>query len=822
MKVLEIKNNLVKISYDAAEHLVLSGFVIIEDDNMPYVAQIVNLKADESGNFAIAKLIFTFNSDGIVTNYDGSIPSLKALVTPLPSAELLDILPVNNPFKLGMLAQQPFMLNLDQTLLKKDLLICSDTNESTSVIVNNFIKQLQRNSQKAVVCDINDAIEHEDKFIFGEDFKLPLNYDTINFIWENDLDDIDAKSKAIIQDIFLEVQEYAKTASHEYIPFETFISVVDAQYHETNIPELILLKNKLLKYRENHVFAEHHDEFENLKVFLQKNLVTVVDLSTIFNPKLQKQVIEFVYDVMHSLHETIIAFTVINNTNSDKKLIKRFYSSGTVFTTVVCNHDYKYITELKQIARNMLLFTPQTVQHDFSSYNTFLNKLNPDEFVIYGELTQNIPLIVQLMQIETLDTLERKLEEEKRIEEEKQKEFEKAQAELALASKPINTPIIEQQSINYEEPETLPDNELSIDKEEDAEEAFEEDINDVDTEVFSDIDEINETEELEIVQEEELNPYEEIIVQDDGSEIEEEVLPPDSIDDNEELPEDPYQNIFEQQTPFVDNEINDNAAQTVDEYIIYNDKKDEIPSIDEILEREEQLQEPEFGNDEDLNPDNIEFLDDEPAQTQIISEDIEPEINPFEQPLIEEIEDIKDEPAIEYLKAEEPKYVGINDEPITDEIIPSVEDNLTEDDLNFIEEINLDSENAEEIQTAEEQNVINPAAQSFDDLEDLGLNEELGENLQEIENENEISFSDVENNQPPVVPIYPADELENIDIVEGGGETFEQGDKVSHPKYGVGIVEKMIKYGNKTLCSINFENVGRRLLDPAISEISKA
>ena len=52
-------------------------------------------------------------------------------------------------------------------------------------------------------------------------------------------------------------------------------------------------------------------------------------------------------------------------------------------------------------------------------------------------------------------------------------------------------------------------------------------------------------------------------------------------------------------------------------------------------------------------------------------------------------------------------------------------------------------------------------------------------------------------------------------------QTFEQGDHVSHPKYGEGIVEKMIRYGNKTLCSINFVNVGRRLLDPAISEISK-
>ena len=35
------------------------------------------------------------------------------------------------------------------------------------------------------------------------------------------------------------------------------------------------------------------------------------------------------------------------------------------------------------------------------------------------------------------------------------------------------------------------------------------------------------------------------------------------------------------------------------------------------------------------------------------------------------------------------------------------------------------------------------------------------------------------------------------------------------------VIEKLIKYGNKTLCSISFENIGRRLLDPAISELQK-
>ena len=52
-------------------------------------------------------------------------------------------------------------------------------------------------------------------------------------------------------------------------------------------------------------------------------------------------------------------------------------------------------------------------------------------------------------------------------------------------------------------------------------------------------------------------------------------------------------------------------------------------------------------------------------------------------------------------------------------------------------------------------------------------------------------------------------------------DPIQQGDTVIHAKYGSGVVEKMIKYGNKTLFSINFDNIGRRLLDPTLTEIKK-
>jgi len=100
-----------------------------------------------------------------------------------------------------------------------------------------------------------------------------------------------------------------------------------------------------------------------------------------------------------------------------------------------------------------------------------------------------------------------------------------------------------------------------------------------------------------------------------------------------------------------------------------------------------------------------------------------------------------------------------------------------------------------------------------DDLDFIENNQQAESIGQEISDED---FDEIENT--PIVPVYETDEGE-VNNAEDIG--YKAGDQVSHPRYGNGIVEKIIKYGNKTLCSIDFENVGRRLLDPSVSEFEK-
>ena len=138
------------------------------------------------------------------------------------------------------------------------------------------------------------------------------------------------------------------------------------------------------------------------------------------------------------------------------------------------------------------------------------------------------------------------------------------------------------------------------------------------------------------------------------------------------------------------------------------------------------------------------------------------------------------------------------------------EDSLSDNDLDLIDELNNennqgDFEELTELQDSEKE--------ELDFIEPI---EELNDNSDFVE---EREILETKKSSTPNVPVYDA-EIPAEDTVMS--DLIEQGDTVTHAKYGVGVVEKMIKYGNKTLFSINFDNVGRRLLDPTLTEIKKS
>ena len=659
MKLLEIKNNLVKISYNDNDKIALAKFIALVDNDKSYVAQIVNLKAEINANYAIAKLIFTFNNEGIVDNYDGSIPSIHAQLSELTSEDILKLLPMEKPVAFGELAQQNVMFKVDQTIFEKNLTICAEKFDNISTIVKNSAAQLAKYGEKIVVIDIDHTFGEYEPVRFKRDFKLPLNAKMIDYIYENDLEGVEAASKAVIQDIFYEVQEYTKTVEGNFIPFDAFLKVVSQQYEQSNIPELALLKHKLLKYHEENVFAETKEELDGLQKAITENQISYIDIADIPD-SLQKELISYIHSVMDKSQSYIYLFVKFTNKNADKKLLSQIFNNEHIFTTIICSHNYKYLPELKQRAENLIFFAPQTLQHDFASYNTLLNKLNANEFIVYGNLTQNVPFIVEL-------------------------------SEFSQETEPP--------ADVYETPEPAPATALNTGTEEP--EILEEQPEPQDNGIYD----LDATEEL-------------------------------------ELPE-----IINEQTaeqPLSHDELVEQVAKDVDE--VFYTKPQEQPSIEDITSQDT------------ITEDDLDFIDD--------------------------------------LSGEQPENIPAEEQQ-------AIYDYEVPDEFSFEEEHPL-ADKTEEI-PEEDETVILDEEPTMEDVPT------------EFEIENEPDENSSSEELPPAVPVYPADEP----VLTEDTPSFEQGDMVTHPKYGKGVIEKLIKYGNKTLCSISFENVGRRLLDPAISELQK-
>lgn len=672
MKLLEIKNNLVKLSYAETENPILGRFIILGSNEKSYVAQFVNLKSDTINNYAIAKLLFTFTPDGVVDNYDGSVPNMDSELSFLAAEELLNLLPIETPVKIGNLAQQDEMLSLDISVFERNFTIFVEKDSNKKTFISNCVRQLFQMKEKSVIVDTCNLFEDYPKIVFSKDFKLPLNSKMIDYIFEYELAEVDAPTKAVIQDIFYAVQQYIDTLDFKFLPIDNFVDVVANQYKDIQMPELALLKNKLLKYRDANVFANTKEEVLAFKEKLNEKNCSIIDIKDINEP-LQKEVMSFIHQALTEYEKYIYFFAPLTDNNSDKKLLKQFINNNHVFTTILVSSSYKYAQELKQHAQNILLFTPNDMNHDFAAYNTFLNKLNSDECIAFGKLTQGIPFIVDMSDLELDLTLEDVLGDKY--------QFVPISDNMQL----VKTDEYGNKTPVNLAPELIQDDVVQSTQEKQTLEyaPMQEEISDFSQEETVIDDEIPQIEESGIIDEPAIE------------------LPQESVEDNNKNIVEPVSNILD----------------------------------DESISEE----------DQGLTEDDLE-LDPLPEQ-----------------------EDLQ----------------SFDEEDLTDEPLDEDSTALTEDDLNFID----DNQIAQPSSMYEEQE-----PEITDDYQESPYIEE----------------------QTPVVPVYPAEQ----EPTEESGD-FQQGDSVTHPRYGRGVVEKIIKYGNKTLCSISFENVGRRLLDPTISELKK-
>lgn len=513
-----------------------------------------------------------------------------------------------------------------------------------------------------------------------------------------------------------------------------------------------------------------------------------------------------------------------------KKNLKNILSSENIPTTFITHSRFKYLNDIKNLFDNFIISPSFTNNEIFSIYSSFLKAMPKQTYLITGEAVNYIPLVSTLKVINEVIPSQPETVEEEEI--------------------PVSEPEEVQEELPIEEPEEEivqeDDSELEEISEEDEPEIIEE-PQITNEEILANIEEKSEAVITEAAKD--LTPPENMF----GEEEEEEDIA-EPAEESLQLEEDQeeqltinaeYETILEEQEEQEPQEEYDEIPITesfdtvqenieeIEDYIPETDENDfEELSINEEFEQQEPLveqeaeEEIEMPEGFDLDIDSTQMLDAEEETEELTVNDDDVDVLPIAENNYE-LEDIVE---LNPDEADENDIVIDMEEDTEDELPENIDeqivkdvdkvfttrkdDDISDSDLDFIDELNNDDGNLLE-EVSDSDAVLEELSESD---ENDGILEEPQEQI-ELKDDSDDEILETRSSSTPIVPVYDAD-IPQEDLVMS--DPIQQGDTVTHAKYGSGVVEKMIKYGNKTLFSINFDNIGRRLLDPTLTEIKKS
>ena len=401
---------------------------------------------------------------------------------------------------------------------------------------------------------------------------------------------------------------------------------------------------------------------------------------------------------------------------------------------------------------------------------------------------------------------------------------EKSDAVITEASKDLTPPPGNMFASDDEDEEAEEDSEPL----EDFDEEFEEHIIQPDEIITEDIPqaEYNDTQILEELNSEPIEEVQDISEESAYENIEEpEEIPLEEAFDNdlvsnEEIPDYvPAEENIEETDSIEELDLTDNVEES--ELLSEEDLNEQEETSNEETEIEipEEFDLDSFVDNDTLETDTEEFIEPEEEQEILPISDEETDFDEIVE--LDPDEAGEDDIVIDMAEEGEDDGETISEENLDEQIVKDVDkvfttrkdDDISDSDLDFIDELNNDDGVLEEVSDGD--NVLEELSGAD---ESDGILEDNAEPI-ELKDDKDDEILETRNSSTPIVPVYDAD-IPQEDMVIS--DPIQQGDTVTHAKYGSGVVEKMIKYGNKTLFSINFDNIGRRLLDPTLTEIKKA
>jgi len=824
MKILEVRDGFVK--FEADNSVYLSSFIQIDGIEKRYIAQVTQLKRSGENSIAYAKILFLY--DGSLQPYDKTLPSKESEIKEFTFDILNNSINAKTPVIAGETLGKGVSIIIDASSFDKKMLASIDDKQENNIIARNLVKQFNNLDKNVLIIDTLGVIDAK-KITAGVDFKLPLDTASLAFMYQDCLNDATADSKSMIIEIFKDLSDYSQTVP--FVPFGALKSIVDDMVDKSHVFKLLVLKNKLAKFDKLGYFAANKQEVDKIDAILNSKCA-IIDLSKL-DTAFQNRYLAFLYEKLQQKPNTQVLLELSNVIS--KKNLKNILSSENIPTTFITHSRFKYLNDIKNLFDNFIISPSFTNNEIFSIYSSFLKAMPKQTYLITGEAVNYIPLVSTLKVINEVipsqpETFEEEEEEEEEI--------------------PVSEPEEVQEELHIEESEEEivqeDDSELEEISEEDEPEIIEE-PQITNEEILANIEEKSEAVITEAAKD--LTPPENMF----GEEEEEEDIA-EPAEESLQLEEDQeeqltinaeYETILEEQEEQEPQEEYDEIPITesfdtvqenieeIEDYIPETDENDfEELSINEEFEQQEPLveqeaeEEIEMPEGFDLDIDSTQMLDAEEETEELTVNDDDVDVLPIAENNYE-LEDIVE---LNPDEADENDIVIDMEEDTEDELPENIDeqivkdvdkvfttrkdDDISDSDLDFIDELNNDDGNLLE-EVSDSDAVLEELSESD---ENDGILEEPQEQL-ELKDDSDDEILETKSSSTPIVPVYDAD-IPQEDLVMS--DPIQQGDTVTHAKYGSGVVEKMIKYGNKTLFSINFDNIGRRLLDPTLTEIKKS
>lgn len=820
MKILEVRDGFVK--FEADNSVYLSSFIQIDGIEKRYIAQVTQLKRSGENSIAYAKILFLY--DGSLQPYDKTLPSKESEIKEFTFDILNNSINAKTPVIAGETLGKGVSIIIDASSFDKKMLASIDDKQENNIIARNLVKQFNNLDKNVLIIDTLGVIDAK-KITAGVDFKLPLDTASLAFMYQDCLNDATADSKSMIIEIFKDLSDYSQTVP--FVPFGALKSIVDDMVDKSHVFKLLVLKNKLAKFDKLGYFAANKQEVDKIDSILNSKCA-IIDLSKL-DTAFQNRYLAFLYEKLQQKPNTQVILELSNVIS--KKNLKNILSSENIPTTFITHSRFKYLNDIKNLFDNFIISPSFTNNEIFSIYSSFLKAMPKQTYLITGEAVNYIPLV------STLKVINEVIPSQPETFEEEEKEIPVSEPEEVQEELPIEEPEEEEEIVQED------DSELEEISEEDEPEIIEE-PQITNEEILANIEEKSEAVITEAAKD--LTPPENMFGEEENiAEPAEESLQLEEDQEEQLTINAEYETILEEQEEQEPQEEYDEIPITesfdtvqenieeIEDYIPETDENDfEELSINEEFEQQEPLveqeaeEEIEMPEGFDLDIDSTQMLDAEEETEELTVNDNDVDVLPIAENNYE-LEDIVE---LNPDEADENDIVIDMEEDTEDELPENIDeqivkdvdkvfttrkdDDISDSDLDFIDELNNDDGNLLE-EVSDSDAVLEELSESD---ENDGILEEPQEQL-ELKDDSDDEILETRSSSTPIVPVYDAD-IPQEDLVMS--DPIQQGDTVTHAKYGSGVVEKMIKYGNKTLFSINFDNIGRRLLDPTLTEIKKS